>query len=642
MKIVNVVPLKKGILKNDLTYFTTKDIESGSIVTIPIRNKNTLGLVLSVEDVADAKINIKDMGFNLKKIVEVKEHSVFLKEYIASVIAVSKYFVSNKSSAFVYLIPALFREEYDKIAHVKSGSLEQPPKDTTMRPQKLLLQESLENRISIYKTLIRENFALKKSVFIVLPSQNDVDTFREHLSRGIEQFTFSFHAGLSNKKIIEKFTAAVSVEHPVLIIGTAPFLSIPRPDMGVIILESESSAGYRMIARPHFDLRVFVEIFAAEMHAKFILSDNMLRFETIARRDIDGIVPMHPMSFRINFREDICIQKLVRDDYGFKILAPHTREKIQEALYYKKSVFIFALRKGLATQTVCGDCGEMVSCSKCTAPLVLYNSKKEDRRFFVCNRCGEEKPGLAVCSHCSSWNLVPLGIGTDTVVAEVEHVFPGVKVFKLDKEIAKSKRDAALIIKEFEENPGSILVGNQLAFYYLKSKVDLSIVASFDSFWSIPNFRMSEKITQLVFALIDKTKNQLIVQTKNDTDPAILAIQSRNLAAFIRLEIEDRKTLAYPPYKRFIKIRYMGNKADTIRAKEILSEVLKDYDPFIFSGFISQVQGKYVTNALLKIDPQEWSLPELSSGASIDEKLLGKLHTLTDPFEILVDPEDLL
>ena len=37
--------------------------------------------------------------------------------------------------------------------------------------EKLLLQETLENRVAIYKTLIRENFAKNQSVFIVLPNE---------------------------------------------------------------------------------------------------------------------------------------------------------------------------------------------------------------------------------------------------------------------------------------------------------------------------------------------------------------------------------------------------------------------------------------------------------------------------------------
>ena len=54
MKIVSVIPLKKGVLKEELTYFTAQEIEVGSIVNIPVRTKKILGLVFSVEDVRQA------------------------------------------------------------------------------------------------------------------------------------------------------------------------------------------------------------------------------------------------------------------------------------------------------------------------------------------------------------------------------------------------------------------------------------------------------------------------------------------------------------------------------------------------------------------------------------------------------------
>ena len=98
----------------------------------------------------------------------------------------------------------------------------------------------------------------------------------------------------------------------------------------------------------------------------------------------------------------------------------------------------------------------------------------------------------------------------------------------------------------------------------------------------------------------------------------------------------------YPPFKRFIKITHLGDKEQTKRARKILSEMFEEYSPEIFSGFVARLKGKYVTNALIKIEPKKWSVPDISGGSSIDENLLSKLLSLPPSFEILVDPEDLL
>jgi len=651
MKIISIIPLKKGILKGDLTYFSSLDISTGDIVSVPLRGKTTLALVTSTEELKTEKSNVKKMNFNLKKVIENKGPSIILPEFLNTIFDSSKYFAQNKNNAITSLIPNLFIEKYDEIAKFTNLKIKNPnerPTAKILKTEKLLLQYGIEDRISTYKTLVRESFAKGKSIFMVLPTEFDIAKFTLQLSKGIEQFTFSIHSGISAKNNLITYKKIITSSHPVLIIGTPPFLAIPRRDIGIIILEHESSNAYKMIRRPHFDLRIFAEIYASKINAKFIIADEMLRFETIGRKDIENLNPLYPLSFRI---DSPCEIEILGKDEKFKILQDESVDEIKSAVLNKKNIFIFTLRKGLATMTVCKDCGETISCEKCGAPLVLYTSHQGKKRIFVCNRCERDVDGDTVCSSCGSWNLIPLGIGTDTVYEEVKRLFPlghsptgepKVKIFKLDKESAKNATGAKKVIKEFEESSGSILVGTEMAFFYLKEKINLSIIASFDSLWSIPNFKMSEKIIQIILSIINNTEKKLIIQTKNENDETLRAVKSGNLLPFVREELEDRKNLGYPPFKRFIKISHLGNKEQTTKAKKILEETFESYSPVIFSGFVSKLQDKYVTNALIKIDPKKWSLPELSINSSIDENLYNKLLSLPPIFEILVDPEDLL
>ncbi|MEK7088523.1 MAG: hypothetical protein AAB913_00140, partial [Patescibacteria group bacterium] len=403
MKIVTVIPLEKGAFKTDLTYFTAKDIKNGSIVSVPIRNKKILGLVISCQDVMNAKTGIKDMSFKLKKIIEVKKHSIFRNEFIESALELSSYSVSKKNSGVISFIPSLFREKYDEIEKfspkdfLKDGPWIDSFKDRSyIKTEKLLLQAQLEDRISFYKTLIRGYFALKKSVFIVLPTGYDIEIFYQALSKGIENFAFSMHGGLRPKKIIEKYEQIINSPHGVLILGTAQFLSIPRADLGVIIVEHENSSVYKMFSRPHFDLRIFAELYASKINAKFILSDTLLRYETIARKETDSLSEVYPLSFRTNFNGLIisiinpneeeknleALPPLGGKASKFKIFSEKSIKEIQNTLKNKKRVFIFSLRKGLATYTVCRDCNETINCEKCLAPVVLYLSRDGKKRMF--------------------------------------------------------------------------------------------------------------------------------------------------------------------------------------------------------------------------------------------------------------------
>jgi primosomal protein N' (replication factor Y) len=643
MKIVAVIPLEKGPLRENLTYFTTKKIENGDIVSIPVRNKKILGLVVSSEDIKDVKSDIRNMSFNLKKILDVKTHSIFLREFWESILSASEFFAFKKNALASSLIPSILRQKYDKIAEFKNKTKEIRNTPSNLRSEKLLFQVPFDDRISFYKTFIRGLFAEKKSVFITLPTEIDIKIFYEHLSKGIENFTFAVHGGLSTKKQLEKIEEILISPHPILVLGTVPFLSIPRKDYGAIITEHESSVAYKTVGNQHLDLRIFAEIFASKINAKFVLGDSLLRFETIARKEMDNFSEVHPLSFKVNFSGNIeILGKEPTSGNKFKVLSDNSIEEIQTTLKKKENVFIFSLRKGLATMTMCQNCGEIINCEKCLSPLVLYHSHDNKKRIFVCNRCGIEKSSEILCSVCRSWNLVPLGIGTDTVLNEVKKKFSDVKIFKLDKGSIKTAKEAEKVIKEFEKSAGSILIGTEMALFYLKGKVALSVLASFDSLWSIPNFKTNEKIVQLILSLSHKTKNKIIIQTKNENDPVLTSIISESLSSFIREELEERKKMGYPPYKRFIKISYLGNKEEIINAKNQLIEVFKEYDPEIFGGFIAKQKNNCVVNALLRINRERWSLPELSARTSIDKNLLEKLLSLPRNFSINIDPENLL
>ena len=248
----------------------------------------------------------------------------------------------------------------------------------------------------------------------------------------------------------------------------------------VIILEHESSPVYKKISKPQIDLRVFAEIYATKTNVKFVMADTLLRFETLARRDIDSLQSTHPLSFRLDFDGEIeIINPNSNTNKKFTVLPEKTMQEIEESLSHKKNVFVFSLRKGLATMTVCKDCGEMLACPTCGAPVVLYESRSGKKRILGCNKCKIGLDADTHCKNCGSWNLLPLGVGTDTVVEHFKKYKNKLKLFKLDRETAGSSRGAQQIIKDFEEALGAVLVSTEMGFLYMKNKVPLSIISSF-------------------------------------------------------------------------------------------------------------------------------------------------------------------
>lgn len=651
MYVLTVIPLRKTNFAEELTYFSVQNMAIGSLVKVTLRSKEILALVTDSTPVSEAKSEIKNMNFNLKKVVEYKDKSIFREELISAMLDTSRYYVASKNQILSYLIPNIFKEEYDFISKIywEKNLNNEEKLNLNIKTEKLLFQANFEDRVSYYKTLIRESFASKKSLFIVLPTEKDIENFVEYFKKGIEEFTFTLHGNIKTKKLTSTIETILSCEHSILIIGTAPFLSIPRKDIQTIILENESSATYRTISNPKFDLRVFVEIFASQIGARLIFGDTLLRFETIGRKEMGELQELRTISFRSSFQGDIEVltknKKNFLGEEKFKVISDKSIETINDYLSKNKKIFVFSLRKGLATFTVCKNCGTEVSCENCLSPVVLYTSQNGKKRMFTCNKCKNTKDPNIRCGHCGGWDLVPLGIGTETVYEEILRNIKNEyknKIYRLDKETARNAKEAELIVQEFESSKSSVLVGTEMALFYLKEKIDASIIASFDSLWSIPNFKIGEKILQILLKISERTLNHIIIETKNTEDESIKSLRNGNFMNYVREELQDRQDLGYPPYKRFIKISYTDNKDETTNVRKFFQENFSEYDSTIFGSFIEKEKQKYIINCLIKMEPAYWSLPSIMHKGYIEEKLTQKLNSLPKEFKIEIDPEDFL
>ncbi|MFM7088723.1 MAG: hypothetical protein ACKOW9_04305 [Candidatus Paceibacterota bacterium] len=633
MKVVTVIPLGRVPFEEELTYFTALPVAVNDVVSVTVRKRNILALVSQVTDARDSKMLLKNIDFNLRKINEVKGPSIFNPYFIDALSDLAKYSLLQKNFVLSYVLPQVFKDNYDTLKDKITPS-DQTHEDN-IKSEKALFQAPLEDRVSYYKTMIRESFALQKSVFIILPRESDIEYFEQALSRGIENFVVTLHGGIPEKKLLEKITNALGSEHALLILATAQYVALPRKDIRVFVLEHESSTAYKTVVEPGLDLRTLVEIFATKSKTKLIMSDTLLRFETIGRKDIVHFGEVRPLSFRIQTDTDIVVtEKGVKKELDNKWhpVSLQSLEAIKHTSMRGENSFIFTLRKGLATYTICKHCETPVFCPDCKAPLVLYLSKDKKKRMFVCNKCRLEKNPDTVCASCGSWNLIPLGIGTELAYEELAKHIPKEKIFEINKEVVKTKAGAMKIIKEFEKTPGGVLIGTEMALFYVKEKVTCSVMISFDSLWSIPNFKISEKILQLILHTLEKTEKKLLIETRNVTDPAITGIINGNLSNYVREELRDRETLEYPPYRRFIKIAITEGAQKQILKKE-LAEKLKAFEPV-----------SYGNNLLLRLPNQNWSLPELYPGGSLDEELAKNLPqiALLGYVHVQVDPEDVL
>lgn len=644
IKVVSVVPFLKTPWIESLNYFSKQEIKPGDIVSIPFKSKIIDGIVIKTKEPEKNKIEYKKTDFVLKKIIKIKDEHFLKREFLESVLITSEFFVQNPSIVLDYLTLKYLKDKNSilrKIINTDNHNLNK----NNLQVEKLIIQENKENRISFYKTYIRESFAQNKSVCIVFPTHKDISSFQEVLEKGIEEFVFILHNEKKQKEILKEIENYYKLNHPSLILITPQYLSILKKDLGTIVLEKENENTYKVFHGANFDLRFFIEVFCEKTKIKLILSDQLLRLETIHRKYLKELQPISNLSFRIETNNLLKIEKKVKNsetiNKKYNIINEENIKKIKENIDKNKNVFIFALKKGLASFTLCKDCKEEIKCKNCQTPLTLYFSKNKEKKIFICNKCKEQKNTNILCSNCGGWNLISYGIGTDSVVEEIKNNFPWIKIFQLDKENIKTKKQAQNLIREFENAQGCILVGTEMAFFYLNKKVDLSIIASFDSLWSIPNYQIREKIIKIILNTINNTLDQVIIETNNTNDVIFDSFKKENLLPIIKEELEDREKLLFPPYVRIIKISIISNHEKIKEIKDFLEEYFKDYNIEIYSNFILNKEQKYTTNVLIQIPRNKWTPKEIEPNSEVETKLLALLNSLPKEFKIQIDPEEL-
>ncbi len=639
MKIVTVIPIIRGITRDTLTYFTKEDISLGSIVSIPLRGKKSIGFVVDTKDAKDLKSELKSLPYNIRKIEELKTISFLSKTFISSCGITGDYYAGSLGSVMFSLVPKVVLENCQKL------SISNVKKEETFH-ETLLLQSNDEERYAIYKSLIREEFAKNRSLFFCLPNTEDILNAKTILEKGIERYTYILHSNLSPKELLNCWKEIVQSDHPVLIIGTGQFLSIPRHDLCTIILDKESSRAYKMITRPYIDIRHFAEIFAKESSIKLILGDILLRVETIWQEKNAGgnYSELSPLKFRSlsTSHGEIVNMKAPQDmkKKEFTIFSSILVSLIKKNKEDNEQIFLFCGRKGLYPQTICSDCGTVVVCNNCHAPVVLYGKPPAGKltksgkagNLFVCHHCGERREADELCKHCNGWRLNPFGIGIERVHEEILKHLPDAKIIVIDKDHIKTHKQAVKARDTFFATPGSIMLGTEMALTYLNQIIHNTAIVTIDSYFSIPDYQITEKIFHIVLELRSKTSKNLIIQTRQENTKIFDHALKGNLAEFYRDEIDERKSIGYPPFTTYIKLSLEGEK-NAVKTK--MAELVKNLLPYEVQVYDAWNPGgikKHTVHGLIGIPRKSW----------VDVSLLAKLRSLPPQFSVKIDPSTLL
>lgn len=645
MQIITVAPIVRGALQSTLTYFSKEPLAIGMVIIAPVRTREIPAIVLESREASEAKTALKSSDYAIRKITRSKPRHIWLPAFLKAVEETANLSAQKLGETLLALTPKTILD-----AHLEN-LLDEPQIIETKNNFKLLaIQETTQMRLEAYQRFVRESFVRHESIFICVPTEEDVLRVSHELERGIENYTFAFHRGLTKKRILEKWENALAEKHAILVVGTTQYLSLPRY-FDTIILEEEHSHAWKMFARPLIDLRVFIEKYAKASMSTLIIGAPILRAETY-KRVTDGAicefvriapharqeVTMGARTLLVDPRKE---EKIIRENTGKRemiLASKELNELLWNAIKRNEKVLLLSARKGLAPVTTCGDCGTLVRCPECDTPLVIHkkeSSKNQTTQVFICHGCGftrvPENNVNETCPNCGGWKLQGVGIGIDRINDEITALFPETPRFILDGDRAKTRTQAKKIIEQFQKSVGGILIATPMAIPLINT-IDNTAIISIDSLFAIPDIRMSERIFALILALREKTTNTLLIQTRADDTSIFEQALAGDLLQFTEDELAIRKAFFYPPYGTIIKITLRGKRDQVASEMERLKNFLEKYAPIVPGTMAREPKNIFRMHMILKLAEDNWP----------NSELIAKLRALPMQFTIEVNPDHLL
>ncbi len=630
MFIISVIPISRGSNVDELSYFSSVEYPVGSFIDVPVRGKERTALVVSSEKVKNVKAKLRSNKFALQKIKKQKSKQVVTQDFVKAIEKVARYHGASVSSTLFSTIPKVLFESVDCLGLF--DEVKKPKLRGFIIPR--VYQGLSKDRIDFYKTSIREAFAANGSVFIVVPTVADGERVFSELSNGIEKYSFLIHGILGKKAQKDKIEKILSSEHPVLIVGTASFLSLPRADIATIIVEKESSQHHRLRVRPFVDTRVLAHELASQLGGQLFLADLPLRIESVYRRDIgeyeEIVTGNHRMTFKTRARIINLQGVAASPKKRFRVIERDLFEKIKDVTSRGGRVFLYVARRGLSPVTLCRDCGTTVTCNECGVSVVLHKGAEENH--FLCHSCGALRHAREVCKNCGSWRLEAFGIGTELAEKEIKNLFPENELFVLSSDTSKTHPKTKKIVNEFYGNSGSILIGTEMALPYLTKHIPLVGVVSLDSLLSLASWNIYERITSTLTRLREVAGEELLLQTRKPEADILDTVMSGNFSGYYKSELKMRRELGYPPFTTLIKVSVTGTKADVEEKIQRAVKILEPYELITFSRFLKAPGGKYSLHGFLRLNREEWP----------DDELLERLRMLPPSYTITVDPDSIL
>ncbi len=252
------------------------------------------------------------------------------------------------------------------------------------------------------------------------------------------------------------------------------------------------------------------------------------------------------------------------------------REALEENLARGEQSILFLNRRGSSRMLLCGECGAVPECPRCSVPLTYHSANGR----LMCHYCNFSRPAFDLCPECGG-RMKRVGAGTQKVEEELRTLFPGTEVLRMDADTVSLANGHEQILKRFQEEKTPILLGTQMVAKGLDfENVTLVGVLAADLSLYVDNYHAPERTFSLLAQVIGRAgrggkQGRAVIQTYTPGNDVIRAAAVQDYDAFYESEIRMRRVRRYPPFADLFSLTVSGvDEGRVIRSASLLRDAL--------------------------------------------------------------------
>ena len=416
-------------------------------------------------------------------------------------------------------------------------------------------------KTSVYIQLIRACLRKGKQAMLLVPEIALTPQLLGLMAAYFGEQVAVLHSSLPATERYDQWKRVRSGDAKV-VVGTRSAVFAPCPDVGLIILDEEQEHSYKSENAPRYDAKE-VALWRGNREKALVLFGSATPSIQTMYYAKTGIYTLYTLSNRYNGRtlpkvEVVDMQQELRNGNDLSV-SYALQDAIGDANNAGHQSILFLNRRGNSRAMVCVDCREAPECPRCSTRLTYHSANSR----LMCHYCGFSQKVSQRCDKCGG-PMKTIGTGTQKVQQELQSLFPGMAVERMDADTVSAANTHEQILDKFKKEKIPVLIGTQMVAKGLDiPNVTLVGVLDADLGLYTDSYRAAETTFNMLTQVVGRagrgqSEGSAMLQTNLPEHRVITLAARQDYDSFYEMELQLRRVQNCPPFGDIATVTFTG------------------------------------------------------------------------------------